>query len=74
VPLWSCGEPYRDGWRIVEFRCFGPLRWQPMPWYFRTLKSWFGLLRDSGYQIVAMDEPAPPGTGQPLSLLLAATP
>lgn len=65
--------PYRDGWRTETFAGFGPGFPEPMPWYFRTLESWASLLHRSGYRIRELREPAHPGTGQPLSLLLTCT-
>ncbi len=69
-----CGPPYHDGWRTEEFRDFGSVPWQPMPWYFRTLASWLGLLRASGYVLVDLQEPVSAATQMPLSLLLTAEP
>jgi hypothetical protein len=74
VHPWTCAPPYRNGWRREDFRGFGQSQWQAMPWYFRTLGSWIGVLRECRHQIIAIDEPAHPKTAQPLSLLLAAAP
>jgi hypothetical protein len=41
-----------------------------MPWYFRTLGSWVGLLRDGGFALQGLREPAHPQERRPLSLLL----
>jgi 2-polyprenyl-3-methyl-5-hydroxy-6-metoxy-1,4-benzoquinol methylase len=41
----AVGPPYRDGWRIERFRAFGEgADWVPMPWYFRTIGSWYRLI------------------------------
>lgn len=70
---WAVGGEYRDGWRTEDFNGFGG-GWQAMPWYFRTLESWFALLQDAGYAIVQLSEPRHPDTGAPLSLLFVAEP
>ncbi|MCY1368753.1 hypothetical protein D9M69_557540 [compost metagenome] len=67
-------DAYRDGWRREDFSAFGGEFPEPMPWYFRTLESWCALLRRCGYRIESLREPAHPHTGEPLSLLLEATP
>lgn len=68
------GAPYADGWRTEDFRGFGDSAWRPMPWYFRTLGSWIGLLRQAGYTVAELREPLHPESGLPLSLLLTAEP
>jgi len=67
-------EPYRDAWRTETFAGFGPSFREPMPWYFRTLASWTAVLRESGWRIEELHEPAHPETARPLSLLLVAAP
>jgi 2-polyprenyl-3-methyl-5-hydroxy-6-metoxy-1,4-benzoquinol methylase len=76
VHPWSArGEgAYEDGWRTEHFAGFTEEFSAPMPWYFRTLSSWVELLRRSGYGIAEIREPTHPVTGNPLSLLLIATP
>ena len=70
-PWAVCGEqPYRDGWREETFAGFGGDRWQPMPWYFRTLESWYAEIRAAGLALAACREPRDPATLRPLSLLL----
>lgn len=59
-----------NGWRTETFEQFGGAFPSPMPWYFRTLTSWINLLRESGYRIRDIQEPAHPRTGLPASLLL----
>lgn len=73
VHPWTAGGEYRDGWRTEDFNGFGGA-WQAMPWYFRTLESWFALLQDAGYAIAQLREPRHPDTGTPLSLLFVAEP
>ena len=64
---------YRDGWRTETFDGFAGFS-EPMPWYFRTLASWLGVLRESGYRLERLKEPAHPETGEPLSLLMVGEP
>lgn len=68
----AAGPPYEDGWRVEDFRCFGEGAWTPMPWYFRTLGSWLGVLRDGGFALQALREPVHPQERRPLSLLMEA--
>jgi SAM-dependent methyltransferase len=66
----AAGPPYEDGWRTEDFRAFGEGSWTPMPWYFRTLGSWVGVLRAGGFALQALREPVHPQEQRPLSLLL----
>ncbi|HEU4558435.1 MAG TPA: class I SAM-dependent methyltransferase [Longimicrobium sp.] len=66
------GAPYRDGWRTERFDGLGEGFAEPMPWFYRTLQSWFDTLARAGFRVDAVREPAHPETGEPLSLLLAA--
>jgi 2-polyprenyl-3-methyl-5-hydroxy-6-metoxy-1,4-benzoquinol methylase len=68
----AAGGPYEDGWRTEDFRGFGQGAWTPMPWYFRTLASWVGVLRDAGFALETLREPVHPQERRPLSLLLEA--
>lgn len=69
------GEPLQpDGWRSESFSGFGDGFPATMPWYYRSLESWLGLLHDSGWQLIARMEPPHPATGCPASLLLSARP
>jgi SAM-dependent methyltransferase len=68
----AAGPPYEDGWRTEDFCGFGDGAWRPMPWYFRTLGSWIGALREAGFGLDRLHEPAHPQDGRPLSLLLEA--
>ena len=69
-PWASAGDDYRDGWRVESFAGFEGRFTQPMPWYFRSLGSWFALLANSGFHIESLAEPCDPQSGMPLSLLL----
>ena len=66
------GASYRDGWRTEHFAGFGEGFTEPMPWFFRTLQSWFATLARAGFRVDGLREPAHPGTGEPVSLLLTA--
>jgi 2-polyprenyl-3-methyl-5-hydroxy-6-metoxy-1,4-benzoquinol methylase len=68
----AVGPPYEDGWRTEDFCGFGDGAWTPMPWYFRTLGSWVGVLQEGGFALEALREPAHPQERRPLSLLLEA--
>jgi 2-polyprenyl-3-methyl-5-hydroxy-6-metoxy-1,4-benzoquinol methylase len=68
----AAGPPYEDGWRTEDFCGFGSGAWTPMPWYFRTLGSWVGLLCEAGFALHGLQEPAHPQERRPLSLLLEA--
>ncbi len=75
----AVGPPYQDGWRSEDFCGFGPGAggegaWTPMPWYFRTLGSWIGVLHEAGFALQALREPVHPQDRRPLSLLLEARP
>lgn len=74
VHPWSARAegPYADGWRTETFAAFGAEFPESMPWYFRTLSSWVGVLHQAGYRIDELREPAHPQTTDPLSLLLIA--
>lgn len=72
-PWSAAGERYEDSWRVEDFAGFEGDFAEPMPWYFRTLGSWGEALREGGYVIERMREPAGPD-GSPLSLLLVTLP
>jgi 2-polyprenyl-3-methyl-5-hydroxy-6-metoxy-1,4-benzoquinol methylase len=62
---------YQDGWREESFA--GVVgKWQPMPWYFRTLASWLKALEMAGLKLVSLQEPQHPQSTEPQSLLLVA--
>ena len=72
-PWTACGdEPYSDGWRNETFTAFGDAFKAEMPWYFRTLESWCGVLGRSGFVMDVFREPVHPETGRVLSLLVIA--
>jgi 2-polyprenyl-3-methyl-5-hydroxy-6-metoxy-1,4-benzoquinol methylase len=64
--------PYCDGWHLESFDAFGKAFPEPMPWYFRTVGSWWRLLAAAGYRVANLDEPQPEGASRPLSLLWEA--
>lgn len=70
-PFTACQEqPYVDGWKIETFNNFGGAFREPMPWYFRTVSSWFQQVSESGWRVCEFQEPIHPQTKIPLSLLL----
>jgi 2-polyprenyl-3-methyl-5-hydroxy-6-metoxy-1,4-benzoquinol methylase len=70
-PWAACGEqPYRDGWRVETFQNWSVEFKAPMPWFFRTLHSWFSELAEANIQILRIEEPMDPGSGRPVSLLM----
>jgi 2-polyprenyl-3-methyl-5-hydroxy-6-metoxy-1,4-benzoquinol methylase len=70
-PFTACQEqPYVDGWKIETFDNFGGAFRESMPWYFRTVSSWFQQVSESGWRVCQIDEPIHPQTKIPLSLLL----
>ncbi len=60
---------YVDGWREETFASFTKGDWAPMPWYFRTLGSWFAAFKAAGLVVTAMDEPINQDSGKPLSVI-----
>ncbi len=72
-PWTASGDgPYRDGWREERFDAFGTAFRAAMPWYGRTLASWWTLLEGCGLTVVRLEEPTVPGADRPSSLLLTA--
>ena len=74
VHPWTASEcsDYADGWRTENFawsECCFP---KAMPWYFRTLQSWVSTIREAGFVLDHVTEPAHPQSKTPLSLLLSA--
>jgi 2-polyprenyl-3-methyl-5-hydroxy-6-metoxy-1,4-benzoquinol methylase len=69
VHPWACDAPYENGWREENFASFETQFPATMPWYFRTLESWFAELRLAGLLIENVEEPVDAATGKPLSLL-----
>lgn len=73
VHPWAARDgDYRDGWRTERFAAFGEGFTEPMPWFFRTLRSWSDALTRAGLRIHGLREPAHPETGEPVSLILTA--
>ncbi|MEN5110323.1 class I SAM-dependent methyltransferase [Pseudomonas sp. TWI672] len=62
---------YQDGWREESFAGVAG-KWQPMPWYFRTLASWLNALEMAGFRLASLQEPQHPQSTGPQSLLLVA--
>ncbi|MDQ3949323.1 MAG: methyltransferase domain-containing protein [Gemmatimonadota bacterium] len=63
-------QPYVDGWRLETFDAFGGAFPAPMPWYFRTLETWFAQIARAGLEVANLAEPRHPETNRPLSLVL----
>jgi 2-polyprenyl-3-methyl-5-hydroxy-6-metoxy-1,4-benzoquinol methylase len=70
-PVAACGdEPYRDGWRAGNWSGFSAEFSDPAPWYFRTLESWFSMLRRAGFGVLECREPTASGQSAPASVIL----
>ncbi len=63
-------QPYVDGWKTETFDNFGGAFREPMPWYFRTVSSWFQQVSKAGWRVCECEEPTHPQTQIPLSMLL----
>ena len=63
------GDTGTDGWREETFAMFRGGRWQPMPWYFRTLESWYRQIEAAGFKVANLKEPRDPCTGVVLSII-----
>lgn len=71
VHPWAAAQgDYRCGWREETFDGFGVPFAATMPWYFRTLESWFAEIGAAGLRVIALDEPRDCATGSVLSVLL----
>ncbi len=70
-PWTAAAGEYQDGWRQETFAGFKG-DWQPMPWYMRTLSSWFNALDMAGFRLSGLQEPQHPQSPVPQSLLLIA--
>jgi 2-polyprenyl-3-methyl-5-hydroxy-6-metoxy-1,4-benzoquinol methylase len=69
-PVTACGgEPYRDGWRAGSWSGFSAAFRDPAPWYFRTLASWFAILRRCGFALLEFREPAAANATAPASVI-----
>ena len=74
-PWRACHDTsYRDGWRVEDFSALSTGFAEPMPWFFRTLESWLGLLQATGWCLHWLQEPLHPESEQPVSLLLLLSP
>ena len=72
-PVAACGDqPYRDGWRPGSWTGFGADFSDPAPWFFRTLSSWYAMLRRAGFDVVECREPTAPGAASPSSIIFIA--
>jgi 2-polyprenyl-3-methyl-5-hydroxy-6-metoxy-1,4-benzoquinol methylase len=69
----SGDQHYQDGWREETFEGWEGGFTAVMPWFFRTLASWFSELASAGFHVVKLQEPADRASGRPLSLLLVCT-
>ncbi|EJN21232.1 MULTISPECIES: class I SAM-dependent methyltransferase [unclassified Pseudomonas] len=70
-PWAAAAGDYQDGWREESFVGFKG-QWQPMPWYFRTLSSWFNALDMAGFRLISLQEPQHPQSPVPQALLIVA--
>ena len=72
-PVAACGDqPYRDGWRRGSWTGFGADFSDPAPWFFRTLSSWYAMLRRAGFDVVECREPTALGAASPSSIIFIA--
>jgi 2-polyprenyl-3-methyl-5-hydroxy-6-metoxy-1,4-benzoquinol methylase len=72
-PVVAGGDhPYRDGWRKGSWAGFSDAFTDPAPWYFRTLGTWVGMLRDADLELLDLREPVDPKTGKPASVIFIA--
>ena len=70
-PFTACQQqPYIDGWKTETFDNFGGDFREPMPWYFRTVSSWFQQVPEAGWRLCEFEEPIHPQTKIPLSMLM----
>ncbi|MND24705.1 bifunctional 3-demethylubiquinone-9 3-methyltransferase/ 2-octaprenyl-6-hydroxy phenol methylase [compost metagenome] len=72
-PWTAASGHYQDGWRQETFAGFQG-QWQPMPWYMRTLSSWFNALDMAGFRLLVLQEPQHPQSTAPQSLLMVFGP
>lgn len=63
------GSGYQTGWTTGSWAGCGSAFTDPAPWYFRTLESWFEAFEQAGLQLVSLQEPLDPDTGQAASIL-----
>lgn len=70
-PAFGTGDgQYVSGWRTETFAAIEGTWPEPMPWYFRTMSDWVGVLTEHGYTITEMREPMDEEQSRPLSLIL----
>ena len=72
---WMAGSHagYVDGWRTEEFTGLAG-NWHSMPWFFRTLETWFKDLETAGFAVKSCREPLCSDTLRPLSILFLCNP
>jgi len=71
-PLALGAERYADAWHEETFDAFGGAFPAAMPWYARTLASWWRALDDAGFVLERLEEPRMEGVAWPVALLLTA--
>ena len=70
----SDDAPDPEGWQVESFMGFAASLKRPMPWLFRTLQSWLGIFKATGWRLEWLQEPLHPESVQPVSLLLLLKP
>ena len=68
-PAFIAGDSYEDGWRTESFDGIAGDWREPMPWYFRTLGTWFKTFTSSGYVVMEVHEPRHADSPVPASVL-----
>ena len=69
-PFTAAGEAgYVDGWREERFGSFGAGFSAPMPWYYRTVATWWRTLAETGWTVAEVREPRA-DDGDLLSIIL----
>jgi 2-polyprenyl-3-methyl-5-hydroxy-6-metoxy-1,4-benzoquinol methylase len=69
-PVAACGpHPYRDGWRPGSWSGFSSDFSDPAPWYFRTLATWYAMLREHGLEVLECREPTGADAQLPSSVI-----
>jgi 2-polyprenyl-3-methyl-5-hydroxy-6-metoxy-1,4-benzoquinol methylase len=69
-PVCACGDhAYEDGWRPGNWLGFSAEFSDPAPWYFRTLESWWAMLRRSGFEVLECREPTAPAATAPAAVI-----
>ncbi len=67
-------ERYADAWHEETFDGFGGAFPAAMPYYARTLESWWRALDEAGLTLERLEEPRMQGVAWPVSLLFTAAP